>query len=82
MILPQSGTTSDTGAVSLRRPAASSVYSDLASKIMSKTRISLLCVAAAALAAPASATVIGRDGAACAAGNPAIDGLSARSAAS
>jgi len=39
---------------------------------MSKTRFSLLCAAAAALAAPASASVVGRDAAACAAGKPSV----------
>ena len=72
MILPQSDPTSDSGTASLRGPVALSVYSGLASKIMSKTRVSLLCAAAAAMAAPASATVVGRDAAACAAGKPAM----------
>ena len=72
MISPQSDATSDNGAASLCGPAAPSVYSDLASKIMSKTRISFLCAAAAALAAPASASVVGRDAAACVAGKPSV----------
>ena len=39
---------------------------------MSKTCFSLLCAAAAALTAPASASVVGRDAAACAAGKPSV----------
>jgi len=39
---------------------------------MSKTRLSLLCAAAAALSVPASATVVGRDAAACATGKPSV----------
>jgi hypothetical protein len=72
MILPQSDPTSECGTGSLRGPLVSSVYSDLASKIMSKTCLSLLCAAAAALAAPASAGVVGRDAAACVAGKPSV----------
>jgi uncharacterized protein (DUF2141 family) len=72
MILPQSDPTSECGTASLRGPLVSSVYSDLASKIMSKTCLSLLCAAAAALAAPASAGVVGRDAAACVAGKPSV----------
>jgi len=72
MILPQSDPTSENGTGTLRGPDAQSVYSGLTNKIMSKTRLSLLCVAAAAISAPASATVVGRDAAACAEGKPSV----------
>jgi uncharacterized protein (DUF2141 family) len=72
MILPQSDPTSESGTASLRVPASLSVYSDLVSKIMPKTRFPLLCAAALALTAPASAGVVGRDASACAAGKPSM----------
>jgi uncharacterized protein (DUF2141 family) len=72
MILPQSDPTSESVTTSLRGPVVPSVYSDLANKIMSKTRLSLMCVAALTLSTPASATVVGRDAAACVAGKPSV----------
>lgn len=72
MILPQSDPTSENGEASLRKPVAPSVYSDLAGKIMSKTRLSLLCAASVVLTPPASAAVVGRDASACLAGKPSV----------